>query len=650
MFFCGAQAILSGRAKQASPSSRASRHPAGRAQNDRSFWILIAILSITSIVYLRCLGNGFVFDDHEMISANHYIGNWSFLWRALVNDSWWFRDPAHLPQSHYYRPLQDIWLGLNYQLFGLNPIGWHALMVGLHLCAVVLAFRIAALLAGSKRCGLITALLFGLMPIHAEPVVWATAIPESLAGTLELAAFYGLVLFHRNGDRRAMYLSMASVVGALLSHESAISFPIIAAAYVWMFSDRSGATVDDLKLPQRVTLRMKAVIRETARYFLLGAAYFGARLAILGFIARRDVNNHATLAQLILTLPSVLADIVVLLIMPWRAGPSHRVEWVNQAAAPAFVVPLLGLSFLAAAGYFVTGNTPEGKNFRFCVAWILIALLPTLNLAALYPNALVTDRYLYLASYGWCLMLALAAESVMTKVPTMAVPAEAAVAVLAAIYGISLWQVQRYWHDEIELFTRCIEVFPAQEFCHNRLGMALFQSGELDGAEQELRQALQLDPEDYAAQYDLGLVLVRQRRIEEASQEMATALKHLSNLPVSAYIELAELYDAAGQDAAREATLKEAQQLPGGAIEVGLARARRLLARGDGAGAQHLLEPLLAEQPDNLNLLVAMGSAMAEQGQFDEALRIFQKALALQPDNPQTRMLVAATQRKLGRN
>ena len=68
-----------------------------------------AIAAITALVYLRCLGNGYVFDDHEMIIANRYIGDWSFLWKALVNDSWWFRDPTHLPQSHYYRPLQDIW-------------------------------------------------------------------------------------------------------------------------------------------------------------------------------------------------------------------------------------------------------------------------------------------------------------------------------------------------------------------------------------------------------------------------------------------------------------------------------------------------------------------------------------------------------------
>ena len=504
------------------------------AHKDHSIGILIAILAATGLAYLRCSATVRVRRPRDD-PANRYIGNWSFLWRALVHDSWWFRDPAHLPQSHYYRLLQDIWLGLNYQLFGLNPIGWHALMVGLHLCAVVLAFRIAVLLSGNIRCGLVTAVLFGLMPIHAEPVIWAAAIPESLAGTLELAAFYGLALFHRSGNRRALAWSLGALAGALLSHESAASFPLLAACYVWMFTDQPPTPSHRLKLREGLTLRMRAVIRETSWYLLLFAAYIGTRLAVLGFVAKRDVNNHASLAQLILTLPSVLSEIIFLFAMPWRAGPSHRVEWVNHVTLQDFVEPMLGLSLLMVAAYFGTRNSPEGRTFRFCFAWMLIALLPVLNLAALYPNALITDRYLYLASYGWCLILALAVELIIAKLPAFTVPAEAAVGVLAGVYFISLWQVQRYWHDEIALFTKCIEVSPAQEFCHNRLAMALLQRGELDGAERELREALRLDPNDDAARYDLPLGGVRQGHTEEATQEMSSALKHLSNPDAGAY-------------------------------------------------------------------------------------------------------------------
>ena len=42
--------------------------------------------------------------------------------------------------------------------------------------------------------------MFGLLPVHAEAVIWATAIPESLAGTLQLGSFY-FYLRYREGHR-----------------------------------------------------------------------------------------------------------------------------------------------------------------------------------------------------------------------------------------------------------------------------------------------------------------------------------------------------------------------------------------------------------------------------------------------------------------
>jgi len=67
------------------------------------------VLLLTALAYLRCLGDRFVLDDNDDIVANRYVAQWSFLWKSLVNGLWWFRDPAHLPQSSNYRPLQNIW-------------------------------------------------------------------------------------------------------------------------------------------------------------------------------------------------------------------------------------------------------------------------------------------------------------------------------------------------------------------------------------------------------------------------------------------------------------------------------------------------------------------------------------------------------------
>ncbi|HXW85588.1 MAG TPA: hypothetical protein VEJ86_14375, partial [Candidatus Binataceae bacterium] len=100
-------------------------------------------LAVTLLAYLRSFGNGFVYDDREMIVANPEIANPSLLWKPFTQDVWYFRPNGPPPKSAYYRPLEDVWLALNHSLFGLNPAGWHVASVAMHLVVVWLVYRLA---------------------------------------------------------------------------------------------------------------------------------------------------------------------------------------------------------------------------------------------------------------------------------------------------------------------------------------------------------------------------------------------------------------------------------------------------------------------------------------------------------------------------
>ena len=640
--------VKKGRRQQ---TSRPQPRPTAWARLAGSQYAALAgVVAITALVYLRCLGNGYVFDDHEMIIVNRYIGDWSFLWKAFVNDSWWFRDPAHLPQSHYYRPLQDVWLGLNYQVFGLNPIGPHALMVMLHLGAVVLAYQIAARLTADRVAGLLAALMFGLLPVHAEAVIWATAIPESLAGTLQLGAFY-FYLRYREGRRgSSLAWSLALFGGAILSHESAIAFPVLVAAHGFIFRPIDETASAVRSLGARVWRKSRAAVALAAPYVAVAMVYLGIRLAVLGFITKRDVNNQATLAQIILTVPTVVAHNLAVIVNPFEAGPSHRILWVSTAGSSDFWMPAAGLGLIALAGLMALADSPNRKLYAFSVAWVFIAMAPVLNLGILYPNALVADRYMYFSSFGWCLMAAQAVVAVAKSNPGLAPAAGLATGLAAVIYGAALWHVQHFWHDEIALFSRCIERFPDSGFCHNRLGMALQAVGDSKDAEHELTTAFKLDPSDWAAEYDLAMVHEQQGRHQEAAREAADALANLPHAPASAYVNLAQLYDAAGDANASEAAFKTAERLPDGALEVTLARAGIKLGHHDGAGAEQQLRPLLAAAPNHPQALLMLGSALALQRRYDDALAAYEQALKVVPGNATVRFLIALTLHNLGRN
>lgn len=154
--------------------------------------MLAAVLIVTALASLRCLGNNFVSDDESYILTNHYIGQWSFAWKAFYLDAAWFRNPqAHV--TVFYRPVWLEWYWLNYWLFGANPVGWHVTQILLYLVAVWLVYKIAERLTGEFESALVAAALFGLLPVHADSLAWPSGVDLPLVGTLELAAFYQFV-------------------------------------------------------------------------------------------------------------------------------------------------------------------------------------------------------------------------------------------------------------------------------------------------------------------------------------------------------------------------------------------------------------------------------------------------------------------------
>src|SRR5208337_717908 len=102
----------------------------------------------------------------------------------------------------------------------------------------------------------------------------------------------------------------------------------------------------------------------------------------------------------------VLAAYLALLVAPWLAAPAHRVMFVTSAASPDFYLPVAILVVIGAAFLLAVRKSPRRRLCLFCAAWPLVALAPVMSLGALREDQLVHDNYLYLASAGWCVMVA----------------------------------------------------------------------------------------------------------------------------------------------------------------------------------------------------------------------------------------------------
>lgn len=299
------------------PTRRASPAAVPAAAARRDSLAMAGVLLVTALAYLRLLANGFTLDDHDNIVANPYIGQWSFIWKSLVHDPFWFRDPLHLPQSSYYRPFHTMWLGLNYQLFGLNPAPWHAMMLSLHLITVWLVFRIAAHLTGRWESALLAALLFGLLPANAETVVWISGITHLLSGLFEIAALYAFA--ERAGSsRRNWALALLLYAAALLSLDNVATFVGLIGAYVFLLERPRGNTESERFAAVQIRIAKAALCM--APFAVEAILYLVARRLVLGFfLHQNEWITRMTPATIVLTLPRVIENYLLLLVLPWKA-------------------------------------------------------------------------------------------------------------------------------------------------------------------------------------------------------------------------------------------------------------------------------------------------------------------------------------------
>ena len=170
---------------------------------------------------------------------------------------------------------------MNYSLFALHPLGWHAGAIALHLVATYLVYLVARNMTGRSTVGWLTALIFGLHPIHHEVVAWISGTTESLFAVLFLAAF--LAYLKSRETSRLVWMTVSSCgcyALAMLSKETAIVLPALVFAHSCGLRTPSISHLARNSFWQRMVQGFKVI----APYFPVGLGYLVVRyMALSGF-------------------------------------------------------------------------------------------------------------------------------------------------------------------------------------------------------------------------------------------------------------------------------------------------------------------------------------------------------------------------------
>lgn len=453
---------------------------------------LTLLLLVTAAVYSGSLGNGFVWDDNDVIvryPLNRSLSNLPQFLTASDSISGW-------PAAPYYRPLARASYALDYQIFGLRPWGYHLENLLLHLANVLLLFFAGRLISKETLPALLGSAMFAVHPAISEPVFAAFARNTLLADFFALAAF---LAFHRGVQGRSPAWSASSallLLLGLLSKETAIVALPVAAWYC--YSER---------LPVR-----QAVLR------LLPLAVAGALYLLLRSNALAGVLSapHApTLHQRMLHNVYRIPRYLLLLIAPARLTVLHEIPGDLSRMAPLLAASWAAIAVGAAALWRYAG-----KEVMFGLVWGVCALVPVMGVVAL-PGAPLAERHLYIPCAGFALAGGVIAAMFIRK---YAVAGMALLCAMLLLFMSLTFMRGNDWRDDATLFRRAVEVNPGSVTAHYNLGNAYLKGNDPGAALKEWLQAVRLDPYASDALYQVGTQLLSGGRYQEAQHYLERAV------------------------------------------------------------------------------------------------------------------------------
>jgi tetratricopeptide (TPR) repeat protein len=577
--------------------------------------IPVALAAASLVVFSPALQNRFVeWDDYINLFENpHFRGlGWDQL-RWMVTST----------LMGHYIPVTWLTFGLDYTVWGMNPLGYHLTNILLHatntalfyLVALRLLAKATSLTGTALRAGSAMAtLFFALHPLRAESVAWATERRDVLSGLFFLLTVLTYVRATEAGGRRRPWLlagSVALYTLGVLSKSIVMTLPFV-------------LVLLDLYPLGRIQWGPRAwrptftrsVIMEKLPYFAVGLA--GAATSYYAVAANHyltPMGQYGWSARLAITGYSLWFYFAKTL-LPIGLSPLHELP-----AAVFFLEPRFLLS--SAAVVLVSGLVLALRRPwpGLLAAWVYYGLIlgPVSGIVHA-GHQLTHDRYSYLSCLGWALLFGATLGHLGRAVTARAVRpwlgqalAAAAAAWILALATLTWYQVQ-IWRDTETLWRYGVEADPRCSICQSNLGLALYRRNLFQLAREKYELALALRPDRLMWHNNLGLAFDGLGEFEQAMSHFRIALARYPKDP---------------------------------SIFNNMAFA--LLKRQRRAEAMPLLERAHRVDPDYVPSLINLGVVLIETAQPSKALPYLTRAFGLKPEEPLVHFDLARVYLALGR-
>jgi protein O-mannosyl-transferase len=373
--------------------------------------LALCALAYGAAVFLPMLANSFYRDDFGWVERAIAVAGDPAGWFFIAKTD--------------FRPLASLSFVVNAALSGIDPAGYYAFNLILHLGNVALVMALARRLSGGDgRAAAIAGLLFaGAVGNYGEAILWISGRTGMIADLFMLASLVAHWDWRERGRGRDRALSLACFALALLAKESASVLLVLLVALDGVHAAGGARSAG----PRRaVAYAPHAAMLAAYLVFQFASWRSGSPILVgewrLGFHAAANLGEY--LARMFVP----VSPTSMFIALPPSFGPALEALY----AALRILLPF------ALAGLLLSRRVP--RPVKFALVWIPLTLLPVV-----FFTYRTSTRYLYAPSIGLALVLGLvgaawwgrrAAESATSRLRAAAAGLVVLLAVQAAVVQV----------------------------------------------------------------------------------------------------------------------------------------------------------------------------------------------------------------------
>ena len=631
---------------------------------------IMAAVGVTIATFLAlkvCLDNKFTnWDDPGYVLNNPIIKDIS--WEGVKN-IFSFSNPI----MGNYHPLTILSYAIDYNAVKLEPYHYHLQSLLFHLATTLLVFCFVQLLTRRVIAASVTALFFGLHPMHIESVAWVAGRKDVVYGFFYMASCICYLYYTRTegGKKWRWYIgTVALFVCSLLSKPVAVVLPVTL-LLIDIFEDRlfKRENVEAQAVALSLTGRLKqlkfdkiAIIDKLPLFVISVAAgiksmqdqqVFGA-LGTQGekfnFLERLGLGGYA----LVTYLWKSLVPVKLLCFYPYPLKENGQLPFVY------YIYPVIIIALFYVVWRFLRHN----KAAMFGVLFFLVNIALLLQFIPV-GGAIIADRYTYLPYIGLFFILGWLVSSFFEKGANRQYGQLwlGGVSMYACVLGFMSFERCQVWYDGMSLWRDEIEVEPVRApNGYNNLGFFYFNkfNSEMDPVKRKLyydssfyllNRAIELQTTFVNPYISIGELLRSNNQFPEAKKYYYKALTlNKEEQSANAYLGLAIIYsisyDAEQRKPIRDEAVLAQLKLNSDSAKYCYNQAFELKPYNPEAHSNYAnfldmtnnkeeaikqYGVAVDQNPDIFQPYLNRGRALQRLNRCDEAFRDFNKALLIEP-------------------